>query len=218
MRSLFDFFRKKEDEELECPVFNPLALNFNNIIELTSSNHIGKEWKIVGIEEYKRELENKIFLFADYFLVNIANKTDQIKLRSYDNEDLVILLSKFDSRGYNPDLHSVLKDTDQSGTFKITDDNNEEVEFFRLNNVKNPWNACVTKISDIDGNRKFTKDDPVEKTQIEYWDFWRATQIPGLPIIGHTQTEYFFCEMDLNTGWFTFWRGFDTDPQLILII
>jgi hypothetical protein len=220
MRSLLDFFHKKrEEEELECPVFNPLSLNFNNIIEITSQRHLGKEWKITAIEEYRREIENQTFYFADYLLQNTLNKSDQIKLRSYDdNKDSVILLSKFDSRGYNPDLHSVLKDTDQTGLFNVTDDNNEEVEFFRINRVKNPWNACVTKISDIDGDRKFTKNDPVEKAQIEYWDFWRSVDINPLPIMGEKQTEYLFCEMDLDSGWFTFWRGFDTDPQLILII
>lgn len=219
MRSLLDFFHKKEAfKELDCPVFNPLDLNFNKIVEINTLAYMGKEWRVCAIEEYKRELEGQAFFFTDYTLINTKEKADLIKMRVYDDKDVCTILNRFDNRAYNPDLHDVLKDTAKNGIFKITDDFDVESEFFRINDIREPWRTLVTKIEDSDGDRKFTKDDKVLTAEIEYWDFWRSVDIHPLPILGEKHTEYFFCEMNLDSGWFTFWRGFDTDPQLILII
>lgn len=220
MRSLFDFFRKK-NEELDCPVFNPLGLDFNNIVEITTPIFLGKSWRVCCIEEYKRVFEEQSFHFTDYVLINTKDKLDQIRLRSYEDRDLCIILTLFDSRGYNPDLHDVLTDTGKTdnkrpedvGVFNIVDSNDIEIRFFRINDIKDPWIADVMSIEDKDGDRKFTKNDPIKIKTIDYWDFWRTLHIAGVE-----QTEYLFCEMDSESGGFTFWRGMDTDPQLISIM
>lgn len=214
---LHKFHNKNEvEKEIECPISNPLNLKFNSLIDIKSGEFFGIDFKLAAIEEYTRNVHGQKFVFTDYTLK--SNEIDHVKLRILEND--AIVFTELDNFAYSDEFQEVLKETECTGCFEITDEillpyTTGEVtnRYHRLNNIKHSWDTSVKKLIDIDGNGIITKSDPVTESTLKYWDFCCDLEKDELKY-----TEFLVIERNEENGWFTLWKGNYADLHSIFII
>jgi len=217
--TLFEVVKAKKEQkengiEIECPVANPLWLKFSSLIDINTAKFPDlRDLKLTAIEEYGRVIDESKFVFTDYRLTSRENDSVFIKLRCMDDGDF-ILLQPFENMAHSEELEEVLDETETSGHFQITDDENNTVdEYVCINNVKSPFEATVRKLVDADRNDKITRTDPVITSRLKYWSFWRYVEKEGTKF-----EEFLIIEMSKSNGWFTMWKGYFVDPNHVSII
>lgn len=199
MATLWEKLTKKKPAEvlLEKTVFNPLDALIGDTVKVNTVDLVGSRLKIASIREVKRQQH----LSVDYHLT-CEDKEYCLKLNpSNDKKCDVLLLQKISECGYDKAFHEGLADEFVEG----------DATYWRVNDLKNPWEATTTTLTDFDHSGKVDKDEAV-KGKLTYWDYWRETTDEA----NNKVLEFYFVEMDEN-GYFTFWVGTEIDPLRIEI-
>jgi hypothetical protein len=221
-KTLWELLMEKLHGPVEMDVYNPLKAKIGSYVTLDEFDLHDLDFRVEEIREHRRTVGGRDFLFADYVLLaRPLGKEDvsaRLRLNSVEDPDraaglthFALLLRLDDEMAYSEEFHQVLKD--DTGKFQVLDEGKVTAEFYRINDVRQPYKARVTVIKDADHDKKVEKDE-VEHVELKYWDYWRdTTSAAGLP-----QKEYLFVEMDAETGWFQIWRGQEVDMQRAFVV
>ena len=208
--------QKELAKEIECPIANPLGLKFGSLISIPSvhiPDYIGDsvevDCNLKAIENYVRVIDDEYFIFTDYLLKYNDKQEHDLKLRVCDED--VLLLTPYESMPYSDEMNVVLLGTERTGKIQVTE-NDEQIEYFRINDIKSHWNVEVKRLVD-DGSHKITKASKITSHYLKYWDFGREVTTDG-GIVG----EFIIVEMDGTTGWITMRKGSFIDQQFVNII
>jgi hypothetical protein len=52
----------------------------------------------------------------------------------------------------------------------------------------------------------------VDKSELEYWDYNRETELDGVKTV-----QYLYVEMNKKNGWFQIKRGEELDPSRVMV-
>ncbi len=193
------------ENPLELSVGSPLNVSYANGTEFADYNFTVQE-----IREYTRRIGSQEFRFTDYVLRGVSTKSfaagDAMtaRVRVVPNQaggHDALLLRLYDEFAFAEDFLGVVKDT--TGIFEVTDDQSGAKETFsRINDLRESYQAVVLVVGETTAEGKAApgKASPVK---VEYWDYWRDADIGA----GHTAKEFFFVEMNSDSGWFQLWRG-----------
>jgi hypothetical protein len=192
---------------------NPLTLGVGAALQVPFANgpdFPNYDFTVQEIREYSRYIGGQVFTFTDYVARGLSTKSfdaDQaltVRLRVVPNPaggHDSLLLRLYDEFAFAESFLAVVKDT--TGIFEVTDDKTGARETFsRINDMRDSYQAVVLVVSGTttEGRGATGKTSPVK---VEYWDYWRDADLGG----GKTAKEFFFVEMNSDTGWFQLWRG-----------
>ncbi len=192
---------------------NPLDLRVGSPVAVAYSN--GPEFadysfSVQEIREYNRTLGSQSFRFTDYVLRGTNTKSFDaaealaLRLRVVPNQagsHDSVLLRLYDEFEFAEDFLNVVKDT--TGIFEVKDDKSGATDTFsRINDLRQSWQAAILLVSETTADGKGVPGK-TSAVKIEYWDYWRDAELGG----GKTAKEFFFVEMNSDTGWFQLWRG-----------
>lgn len=189
----------------ESKIFNPLKANLGDFISIAAVGLSGMNFVIVAeIDEYERTIGNKTYRFADYILRNgdewftlRVNPVEDADPYSQKHFDLLLLYPDAEFE-YNENLH---KNVLPTGVLEVRDESGNVIATYqRLGGLTDPHEAKVTALKDR------TKTPEVE--HFHYWDFCRAND---------GTTEYYFVEMNKETGWFQMFRGVELFEKDVLL-
>jgi len=195
------------------PFYNPLGAQVNAAFPVPYANGADladHSFTVREIHEYNRIIGGQDYVFVDYLLHGINQKTLdsadnlEIRVRAVPNtagthDDLILRIE--DEFGFAEEFLAIVNDP--GGVFEVTDDTNGARETFqRCNNLRDSYVAAVMVVAATtpEGRAANAQTSPAK---IEYWDYWRELDLGG----GHTAPEYLFVELNRETGWFQIWRG-----------
>ncbi len=208
--TLWEILKEKmsgeKEEPQELKVFNPLKAKIGDFVSIDFADLGGKNFTVVEIDVYKREIGGEIFEFADYILregdiwvhlrVYPISNADPY---SHKHCDSLILFPDFEM-AYDKNFHEVIL---PSGILEVKNENNNILATYnRRDNLKEPFEAEVKVI-----------EDSAKPPKIENWHFWdfeRQTE--------DKKIEYYFVEMNTENGWFQMYRGFEVSEKDILVM
>ena len=203
---------KPKEFAQEENIYNPLNIKLNSAVSINTIDFSGKRFTTKSLKEYSISLGGENHQMVDYELVG----DKPVRLRVVNDSDSmtghrILLLTLYDETAYNEGLHGVVKDDTKK--FIIDDDdenpNNEEHEFWRVNDVGISYTSDVKILGDSNRDGKISAEE-VTNTQVEFWDYSRLTDVDGVEI-----EEFVFVEMNKGTGWFQIWRGAEVIPEKI---
>jgi hypothetical protein len=219
-RTLWNMFTDWLGGPLEAKYFNPLKAQLGHSVHFDDPDWRDRDFKLREIRQYKRTIEGREYVFADYVLTErtLQGVETDVRIRvnptgeAAGGEELhSLMLFLEDEMKYDEAFHDVLRDP--SGLFRIENDGKVEAEFTRLHDLREPYKAVVTILVDENADQRITKDE-IDVRRIEYWDFERdITDEAGQPL-----KEYVFVELDNVDGWFQIWRGKPFDPRKIAVM
>lgn len=208
--TLWEVFRRwlkgEKEKSQELTIFNPLKAKPGDFIKIDTANLASKNFMITMIDEYKRTVGQKTLLFADYVLQDnemdtwVTLRVNPVADANPDSKkhcDVLVLYPDKEFE-YDEDFHkkilpdSVLNVTDEKGEILAT--------YSRLSNMKKPYSTTVTEVKE---------DEEVAPEKISYWDYWR--EVDGI-------NEFYFVEMNEETGWFQAFRGEPVSEQDVRVI
>ena len=215
-RTLWEMLLARVQGPVEFRHYNPLHARVGTSVMINEIDWKDYNFFIREIREYRRTLGGKDFLFADYVLLaRPLGKDDvwvRLRLNPVADPDAAgglthdaLLLRLDDEMAYDENFYKVV--TDSTKKFQVLDNGQVTEEYYRINDVAEPYKAQVTVMKDTDS-------DEVETVQLEYWDYWREVKDEA----GQPLRQYLFVEMDAKTGWFQLWKGQEVDPQRVLVI
>lgn len=194
----------------EEQVFNPYNAKIGKTTLMVNSLDLREYTFVVqGISEYKLDYGKKKFNFVDYSCRSTLQQGEPLNIlvRVYPSETAgiahqVLVLKQWDQVDYDEDFKKMLEDEQ----FNTMLDGQVEASFWRINDVKTPYEARVTHLSK---NGDVVDSDANENW---YWDYWRETKDEG----GSEVKEFLFVDWDKgDTGRFTIWRGEEVGPSHI---
>jgi hypothetical protein len=210
-RTLWEIFTKSLRSEPPAPqIYNPLKAGRGSLVTIDLTGFYNKTFRVDSITEFKRTIHGSEFVFVDH---NLAGGDDNRKIKVRVSSpsgmkatpDHVIVLVQEDEFAYSREFEQVMGDCQQKGKFVVDDDEAKtHEEFFRINEVVEPYEAALTTQPESSMDRK----------SVRYWDFWRETQDEA----GGKKVEYIFVEMDKDSAMFQIWRGEEIPPQALSII
>jgi hypothetical protein len=185
--------------------YNPLNVNFKERCNLTIDvlDFRDKAFVVQNAVEYKVAYDKKSFNFTDYYCKATLQDGDVVKIRVYPHDspgrDLqVLVLKQWDEVEYDEEFKELLDDEE----FDTSIDGKVEAEFYRINNVKKPYQGTIVE---------FGED---HNGEVEFWDYWRDVKDET----GVDFKEFLFVEWDKsNTGKFTIWRGVEVPRNRIFV-
>lgn len=219
MPTLWEILTKKPEPAVESTVFNPLNMRLGNaaqLVKLLAPTLDDLEFKPTAIRETRYDLEGKAFVFVDYHLA--AKVTGQaavnriLRLIPAGETFDAILLEQIDECSYDKDFHKSLSFEESNGEFTDAD-----VQYWRVNDVKEPRYTKTKLLEDSDGSGKVDLKEIVER-KVTYWDYWREDVIPaaaGLPEV--KVYSFYIVEMGTETGTFQFFTGKQIDHNSVII-
>ena len=191
--------------------YNPLDLRVDSALNISHANgpeFADFDFTIQEMREYNRRIGGQEFRFTDYALRGVdkksfdANRAMSARVRVVPNQaggQDSVLLRLYDEFAFAEDFLGVLKD--DTGIFEVKDDESGEVETFtRINDLRDSYQAAVLAVSQTTPDGRAAKSSP---RKIEYWDYWRDVDLGG----NKSAKEFFFVEMNSDSGWFQLWRG-----------
>jgi len=195
------------------PFANPLDLRVGSAVPVSYSNgpeFADYDFTVQEIREYTRRIGTQDFRFTDYVLRGVnkksfdADKVMPMRLRVVPNQAGAhdsLLLRLYDEFAFAEDFLGVVKD--ESGIFEAKDDRSGATDSFsRINDMRESYQAAVLVVSETTPDGK-AANGKASAMKLEYWDYWRDMDIGG----GNKAKEFFFVEMNSDTGWFQLWRG-----------
>ena len=93
--------------------------------------------------------------------------------------------------------------------FHDVDADGNDVTYYRVNDVLQPWQAQIATVEDGDGNGVVEKNE-IDYHNIRYWDFWTQFEEDG-----NTVVEWLIVEDCDN--YITVWKGRSIDPQRVSV-
>jgi len=212
MPTLWEMLTKKSKPAVEFKFYNPLKMKIGNSIKIDILDFEKFNFTIQTLREVKRIVDNENFLFADYAILARPLDGDSVsrrlRLMPMEHSDgnlthKVLLLNKIAECEYDKNFHEGLSYEQNQGIFTEAD-----ATYWRVDDVKNEWNATTVTLQDIDNNGRLPPNE-IKHGKLTYWDFWRQTEIDGNSLI-----EFYFVEMDQN-GFFEFWVGSEINPTRV---
>jgi hypothetical protein len=200
-----DLLSGPKQQPLALRVYNPFGLKPADFVTLDDVlNGISKTtYEVTEIDVYRRTIENRTFESVDYVLQD--SNDHWLTVRVSDNSSLpgqperTILLLFPDYEGeYDENLH---KNVLPSGVLEIKNGEGELIaRYERLHGLRDSYQADVLVIG---------ADAQPRHESYEYWDFGRKQD---------DREEYYFVEMNTETGMFQTWRAVQTtDGELSLL-
>jgi hypothetical protein len=200
--------------------YNPLRARIGsslmiNELDLKELNFFVKE-----IREYQRRIGVQQFTFVDYVL--LARPLDQedvwARLRLVPVEGVeaerqshhALVLRLYDEFAHDEAFLKVVNDTTRK--FEVVEEGKVTEEYWRINDVTDPYQAQVAVMKDTNNDGTVQRDE-VETIRLEYWDYWREVKDEA----GQAVRQYLFVEMDTQSGWFQIWRGQEVDAQQVIV-
>ena len=191
--------KKQAEEEIDCPVFNPLNLSFSSLIELSfPSKYQGKQLRVVKIAEMERLVDNHGSLkLADYHLTDPASPVISVLrvIPRNDGDFDAVISQKCDAMAYDEDFHIVMKETHETKKFLIND--GAEV-FFRINDLSSPWNIESCSVEDSNKDRKMNRSDAVVEEEFEPMLNWESESFGWFELTDLPSPLHFGLEALLN--------------------
>lgn len=192
---------------------NPLDLRIGSPVNVPYANgpeFANYDFAVQEMREYNRRIGVQEFRFTDYCLRGVNKQSfaasDGLTLRlrvvpnpagSHDS----LLLGLYDEFEFAEDFLAVLKDT--TGIFEVKDDKTGATDTFaRINGLKDSYEAALMVVAATTPDGKGAPGK-TSAAKLEYWDYWRDMDLGG----GKAAKEFFFVEMNSDTGWFQLWRG-----------
>jgi hypothetical protein len=195
----------------EEKVFNPLKCRIEKSTLLVDTLELRKyTFRVNRMVEYKLDYGDKKFHFMDYYCRSTLQEGDPIhvKVRVYPHDQpghqhQILVLREWDEFEYNDDFKAVV---DTGEEFNLTNEDVVEATFWRINDIKTPYKAQTTDLSNVGVAVK------AKATETWYWDYWRETKDEG----GSDYKEFLMVEWDKgDTGMFTIWRGEEISPNCV---
>lgn len=215
---LMEWFQKPVEES----VFNPLRAKVGSAVTISELDLGEYNFFVREIREYRRKIGMKNFYSVDYVLLARPLGQDDVHVRvrilPVDDPERAaglshhaLLLRLDDELAYDEEFLAVVND--DTGKFQVLQDGNVEEEYYRVNDLRSPYQAWVTVVQDLDGDKKAEQDE-IEKFPLEYWDYWRETKDE----VGISFRQFLFVELNKNDGWIQIWKGQELDPQKVLMM
>jgi len=193
--------------------YNPLNAKLRETSTVTIDTLDLRKYTFVvqKIVTYKLDYGKKAFAFTDYYCRSTLQEGDpiNIKIRVYPHDTpgrqlQALVFKQWDELDYDENFKILLDDQQ----FNTEIDGEVEAEFWRINDVKTPYQAKTTELS--------KNGDAVDSSTGEtwYWDYWRETKDEA----GTDFKEFLFVEWDKgDTGRFTIWRGEEIPQSRIFV-
>lgn len=207
-----DWFQESEaTAPLELRVFNPLKARIGDFLvvtgvpELLERNMKNLEIReidaatvTVGAHEFKHT--DYLGYDGDNWVALRVNPIQDASPQSVRQADVLLLFPDWEGE-YDENLHeNVLP----SGVLEVKDENGNVVATYqRLNDVKEPYKTKVEIVKD--SKTEFPKID-----HLSVWDFGRTLE--------DGTVEYYFVEMDKESGWFQMFRGISIADTNIMLV
>lgn len=196
--------RRDKEETTKPPelkTFNPLEAPVGTFVEIEIPHPelLGKNFKVVEIDVYRRRVGGKKLEFADYILDDGEEHTVTLRVFPTENTDPdapkhceALVLFPHRNFEYDPVLH---KEILPLGVLEVRDNEGKEVvaTYTRPSGVTQHYSAEVTIMRG---------DNKTEIEHFDYWDFVRATP--------DGTADYYFVEMSQNShdrGMFQTYHG-----------
>jgi hypothetical protein len=221
-RTLWEMFTGLFDTTADVKFFNPLQAKPGSGFKIDLIDWRDRDFRLHEIREYKRRIEGREFLFADYVLVDrpLHDQPVWVRLRVNPADPAssgglthhALLLRLEEDMAYDKGLHDVVQA--ETRVFEINHDDGSPTETFtRLNDVSDSYIAQVTVVQDKNADAKIDIKE-LQRLKVEYWDYGREWSDAA----GQPTTEYLFVEMNADTGWFQIWRGEEVDPHRVVVL
>jgi hypothetical protein len=220
-RTLWQMLTDSVSGPQELKYVNPLKAQIGRSVVFDDPEWRDRDFKLRQLCQYKRVIEGREYVFADYVLTErtLQGVETDVRLRvlptgesARGGEELQVLrLFLEDEMKYDQGFHDVV--SDPSGIFRIEKDGKVEAEFTRLHGLRDSYKAEVTILADENNDQRIAKDE-IEVRQVEYWDFERD----AADAAGQAEKEYVFVELDTADGWFQIWRGRPYNARKITVI
>ena len=218
MPTLWQILTKKKEEVIavENQHYNPLGVKIGSSAKIDTIDSEDMNFNIRSIQEWTRTIGDEDYTHADYVMVArpFGSGLVKKKIRLVPREDVdghmthnTLLLNLLDDFEYHEDFHKQLDFESNQGEFQEGD-----AIYWRVQDVREPYNAILKHISDLDGNGT-VEEEEVKESKVTYWDFSRETEDEGKNKI----LEFYIVEMNEETGWFQIWVGSEIDQNRISI-
>lgn len=211
------FFRGDAADQTAQPVdpaanmFNPLHARVGSGLRIDSPEYLGKEFSIRELLEYDFGRGDKVSCY-------VATSVDdgsaiRVRLQMDDGQMRSIACRLHDELDAEPGIEGAV--ADRGGIFVITrhDKNDEEERYTRINDLRVPREAKISKLSDANGDGEITPNEK-ESWSAKTWDYSRKTEVDGV-----TVREYLFVERTKLAAEpvprFRIWRGLAVVPERI---
>jgi hypothetical protein len=220
-RTLWEMLMDWVQGPVELRHYNPLRARVGSPVTIDTVDLKEHNFFVKELRSYERRIGARHFDFIDYVLQARGTKGDEITVRlrlvpvegagpgGLSHHALVLQLD--DEFGYNEDFDQVVRDTTRK--FQVMQDGQVVEEFYRINEVDDPYQAEVTVMVDINEDGSVDRSE-VAKLRLEYWDYWREVSDEA----GQPLKDYLFVELDNNNGWFQIWRGAEVDAQRVMVL
>ncbi|MCI0378479.1 MAG: hypothetical protein L0215_12795 [Gemmataceae bacterium] len=219
-RTLWEYLTGKKNPQIEEQFFNPFQAKIGSSVTIDAIDYRGDTFFVREIREYKRRIDGKEFLFADYVLsarpLDGLEKLLRLRVNPAVGSEAglahhALLLTLWDEFGYDNAFLEVVNDS--SKRFLLHQDDVLVGEYWRIHDVGTPYEAAVSIVKDTGQDGQATAEE-VQRTRLDNWDYWRETTDEA----NNPKTEFVFVEMDKESGWFQIWRGEDINPQCVSVV
>ncbi len=220
-KTLWEMLLAKIQGPVELRHYNPLRARVGSSLMIDHIDLKDLNFFVQEIREYRRRIRGQQFSFVDYVLLARPLEGQEVwaRLRLVPVEGTpdpaapshhALLLRLYDEFAYDEGFHKVVTDTTRK--FEVREGERVTEEYYRINDLTDPYKAEVAIMKDI--NHDGTVDpDEVETVRLEYWDYQREVKDEA----GQPVRQYLFVEMDKDSGWFQIWRGEELDPQQVFV-
>jgi hypothetical protein len=235
-RTVFEMLTGKNKRDMtpqETQVHNPLEAKIGCSVTFEHEPELrGYNFFIESIWVWETKIGRQKFYHTDYNLratVIGKDKPIRIKLRLIPDEDTtedighkIQVLEQYMEFGWkfceDNNFLSVLEDPE--GVFRILqdregnpyDDDNAPT-FWRVDDVREPYTSRVTILKDVDGDG-VVQSDELEHLDYQIWDYSRETTDEN----GQSFVEFLNVEQDVDSRYFTIYRGREVKPFQITVI
>lgn len=205
---------------VELSYHNPLRAKVGSSVSINEPDLKDYNFFVREMREYTRTIDGRPFVFVDYALLArpLGGEDVWVRLRLVPLAEPdpagglthhALLLRLYDEFAYDEAFYAVVTDTTRK--FEVSEGGEVTEEYWRVNDVAEPYRAQVAVIRDTNSDGTVTPDE-VEQVKLEYWDYWREIDAPGGPV-----REYLFVEIDRGNGWTQIWRGGEADLQGVMV-
>ncbi len=218
--TLWDMLTKKK-AVAELEHYNPLNLRIGNSMKVNTVDTSDLNFTLKSIREVNRSIDGTDHKFCDYdvlarpFGKNEIRKRLRLVPREEKDRNLthdVVLFEFREEFAYDEGFHDWLKVNSEVTLGDLKPGDPDPPHYWRVNDLKSPWEAKTVSMRDEDGNGKID-DKEVHNGRLTYWDFWRNVNDEG----GNKVTEFYNVEMDQD-GMFSIWVGRLIDPLQVSVI
>lgn len=219
-KTLWEMLVERIRGPVELTYHNPLRAKVGSSVSINEPELKELNFFVREMREYTRTIDGRPFVFVDYLLLArpLGAEDVWVRLRLVPVAEPdpasglthhALLLRLYDEFAYDEAFYGVVTDTTRK--FEVSEEGRVTEEYWRVNDVAEPYRARVAVIRDTDQDGTVSPGE-VERTEVEYWDYWREVDAPGGPV-----RQYLFVEIDRGSGWTQLWRGAEADLQAVMV-